>query len=48
MQIADEIIHNFRGIADAQINLYTYSLLIGANNAGKTTVIDAIRAFYED
>ncbi len=40
-------IHNFRSILDATINLDDYSLLVGANNSGKSNVIDAIRAFYE-
>lgn len=40
-------IHNFRGIRDAEMHLSDYSLIVGANNAGKTTFIDAIRAFYE-
>jgi putative ATP-dependent endonuclease of the OLD family len=40
-------IHNFRSIADQTISLGDYSLLIGANNAGKTNVVDALRVFYE-
>lgn len=40
-------IHNFRTIADTEITLSSYFLLVGANNAGKSNVIDAIRAFYE-
>jgi hypothetical protein len=40
-------IHNFRGVLDQTIALRPYSLLVGANNAGKSTIIDAIRAFYE-
>ncbi len=39
-------IHNFRGIIDASIEFQPYTLLVGANNAGKSTVIDCIRAFY--
>ena len=40
-------IHNFRGILDQDIELKNYSLLVGANNSGKSTFIDAVRAFYE-
>lgn len=40
-------VHNFRSFADADINLSPYTLLIGANNSGKSNVIDAIRVFYE-
>jgi len=39
-------IHNFRSICDATISLADFGILVGVNNAGKTTVIDAIRAFY--
>jgi len=41
-------IHNFRSIKDAKFNLYNYSILIGANNAGKTNLLTALRIFYED
>lgn len=40
-------IHNFRSIADISFSLDRYSLLIGANNCGKTNVVDAIRVFFE-
>ncbi len=40
-------IHNFRTFADIEVKLSSYSLLIGANNSGKSNVIDAIRIFYE-
>lgn len=47
MQIDDVRIHNFRSISDCSFRLNNYSLMIGANNAGKTNVMDALRIFYE-
>ena len=47
MKIDTIHIHNFRGIIDQTFQLGDYSLLVGANNTGKTTVMDCIRAFYE-
>ena len=41
-------IHNFRSIADADIEVHDYTMIVGANNAGKSNVIAALRAFYED
>lgn len=41
-------IHNIRSINDATIDLRDLSLLAGANNAGKSNVIDAIRLFYAE
>lgn len=40
-------LHNYRSIHDATYTLDDYSLLIGSNNAGKSTFMNAIRAFYE-
>jgi putative ATP-dependent endonuclease of the OLD family len=40
-------IHNFRGILEEEIFIKDYSLIVGPNNAGKSTLIDAIRCFYE-
>ncbi|MBY0091420.1 AAA family ATPase [Priestia aryabhattai] len=40
-------IHNYRSIIDQSFELNDYNLLVGANNAGKSTVINAIRTFYE-
>lgn len=47
MKLTHISIHNFRGIIDGSFELRGYSLLVGANNGGKSTVIDAIRCFYE-
>ena len=47
MKVQQVTIHNFRGILDATMSLSEYSLLVGANNAGKSTIIDGLRAFYE-
>lgn len=47
MKLIEASIHNFRGIVDATMLFQDYALLVGANNAGKSTIIDAIRAFYE-
>lgn len=47
MKLLEVKIHNFRGIHDSEFNLQNYSLLVGSNNSGKSTIIDAIRAFYE-
>lgn len=47
MRIKELTIHNFRGIIEKTFHLEDYSLLVGSNNAGKSTVVDAIRAFYE-
>lgn len=47
MKLTHLTIHNYRGILDAPLRLFDYSLMVGPNNAGKSTVIDAVRAFYE-
>ena len=41
-------IHNFRSIIDAEIENHDYLMLVGANNAGKSNFLSALRAFYED
>lgn len=48
MKLKEITIHNFRSIKHQTFKLYDYSLLIGANNSGKTNIIDAIRIFYEE
>jgi len=47
MKIKTITIHNFRSIKDQCFDLLDYSLLVGANNSGKTNIIDALRIFYE-
>ena len=46
MNIVSVRVHNFRGFRDAEFSVGKYNLLVGANNSGKTTIIDAIRSFY--
>ncbi|RIJ60535.1 ATP-dependent nuclease [Clavibacter phaseoli] len=41
-------IHNVRSIHDVTIDLRDLSILAGANSAGKSNVVDAIRLFYGD
>lgn len=47
MKIHELKIHNYRSIADQTIRFGDYSLLIGANNSGKSNVLDALRTVYE-
>jgi len=47
MKLTYITIHNFRGIINASMAFHPYALLVGANNSGKSTIIDCIRAFYE-
>ena len=47
MKLISVKLHNFRGILDQEVQFQPYSLLVGPNNAGKSTFIDGIRAFYE-
>ncbi|MDP4300029.1 ATP-dependent nuclease [Leptothrix discophora] len=48
MKIQELRIHNYRSIIDLCIEVHDYTLLVGANNAGKSTVMNALRAFYDD
>jgi hypothetical protein len=47
MKLSGVKLHNFRGILEQEVQFHQYSLLVGPNNAGKSTFIDGIRAFYE-
>jgi predicted ATP-dependent endonuclease of OLD family len=48
MKLRQIAIHNFRSVLDADIEAHDYMLLVGANNAGKSTILNALRAFYDD
>lgn len=41
-------IHNYRSVIDADLEAHDYMLLVGANNAGKSATLNALRAFYDD
>jgi len=47
MKLLNIKLHNFRGVLEQEVHFRSYSLLVGPNNAGKSTFIDGIRAFYE-
>lgn len=47
MKLLSIKLHNFRGILEQEVQFHSYSLFVGPNNAGKSTFIDGIRAFYE-
>ncbi len=47
MRIRQVQIKNYRSIALQTIRFGEYSLLIGANNSGKSNIIDALRTLYE-
>lgn len=48
MKLRELKIHNYRSFFDLCIEIHDYTLLVGANNAGKSTVLNALRAFYDD
>jgi putative ATP-dependent endonuclease of the OLD family len=48
MKIKSITIHNFRSIVHAEYWMYDYTLLVGVNNSGKSTIINALRVFYDD
>lgn len=41
-------VHNYRSIIDADIEIHDYTMIVGANNAGKSNLLAALRAFYEE
>lgn len=48
MKIKSINIHNFRSVKNAVLEIDNYALLVGANNAGKSNILTALRIFYED
>ena len=48
MRAVEVTIHNFRSIHDVTVDLEPLSIVAGANNSGKSNIIDAIRMFYGD
>ena len=46
MQLTRIRIHNFRSVIDADIHAHDFTILVGANNAGKSNCINALRCFY--
>ncbi|MBI2858666.1 MAG: AAA family ATPase [Chloroflexi bacterium] len=44
--LADLEVHNFKGIDSLRVEFDPVTLLIGANNCGKSTLLQAIRLFY--
>jgi len=48
MKIQKITIHNFRSIIHQIIDCKDFTLFVGENNSGKTNVITALRAFYEN
>ncbi|MEC9282413.1 MAG: AAA family ATPase [Bdellovibrionota bacterium] len=47
MKIKNVEVHNYRAIKRLKVNFNDYGLIVGANNAGKSTLINSLRAFYE-
>ena len=43
MRITSVRVRNFRGIRDLRIDLDEVTVLIGENNSGKTSVLEALR-----
>ena len=42
MRVADLSIHNFRGVSEGHLRFSKHVVLVGSNNTGKTTVIEAL------
>jgi len=42
MRVADLSIHNFRGVSEGYLRFSKHVVLVGGNNTGKTTVIEAL------
>jgi len=48
MKVQKITIHNFRSIIHEVIDCKDFTLFVGENNSGKTNIITALRAFYEN
>ncbi|SHG79623.1 ATP-dependent nuclease [Bradyrhizobium erythrophlei] len=46
MQIAELRVHGFRGIRDARLRFTSHNVLIGPNNCGKSTIIEALALLF--
>ncbi|HEM7901998.1 TPA: AAA family ATPase [Burkholderia cenocepacia] len=46
LRVVDLRIKNFRGIREAHIRLGQHTVLVGANNCGKTTIIEALALLF--
>lgn len=43
MKLREIKIHNYRAVIDLCIEAHDYTLLVGASNAGKSTVLNALQ-----
>jgi len=48
MKLGSIKIHNFRSVKEVKFSPENYAVLVGANNAGKSNTLTALRIFYED
>ena len=46
MEIASLEIQNFRGVQNGTIRFWPHTVLVGPNNCGKTTVIEALALLF--